>query len=62
MVRAPTLKHVVARAPTFRAVSIQKVIVLVGEMASAQPLSGFGGSEDPLVVVHRRKYSTHILV
>ena len=41
MVRAPTLEHVVARAPTFRAVSIQKVVV--GEMASAQHSSGFGG-------------------
>ena len=41
MVRAPTLEHEVARAPTFGAVSTQKVVV--GEMTSTHHSSGFGG-------------------
>ena len=52
MVRAPTLDHVVARAPTFCAVSIQKVVV--GEIASAHHSSEFGGEyRDPLYILSR---------
>ena len=46
MVRAPTLEHVVARVPTFRAVSIQKVAV--GKWPRPIILPGLGGRIDPL--------------
>ena len=40
MVLSFTLEHVVARSPTFRAVTIQKVVL--GEMTSAHHSAGLG--------------------